>query len=145
MRIGSSSQGGDDLETSLIPLIDVVLTLIIFFVVTTTFQDRTAMKVALPQADGQAAEAPKDPLVVVIDAQGRYFVGGGEVLRRDPASLRDAIGKVAGDDKNRAVILRADAQTPHQSVVTAMDAIGQLGFSRLSIATVPAADARPAK
>ena len=55
MRIGSSSQGSDDIETSLIPLIDVVLTLIIFFVVTTTFQDRTAMKVALPQADGQAA------------------------------------------------------------------------------------------
>jgi len=142
MRIGSSSRGGDDLETSLIPLIDVVLTLIIFFVVTTTFQDRTAMKVALPQADGQTAEAPKDPLIVVVDAEGRYFVGGGEVLRRDPASLREAIGKVAGEDKNRAVILRADAKTPHQAVVTAMDAIGQLGFSRLSIATVPASDAR---
>ena len=59
------------------------------------------------------------------------------MLRRDAASLREAIGKVAGDDKSRAVILRADGKTPHQSVVMAMDAIGQLGFSRLSIATVP--------
>ncbi len=140
MRIGSSSAEGDSLETSLIPLIDVVLTLIIFFVVTTTFQDRTALKISLPEASGQAAETPKDPLVVVVDAQGRFFVGGGEVLRTDVASLREAISKVAGEDKERPVILRADGKTPHQSVITAMDALGQLGFSRLSIATVPTAD-----
>ncbi len=144
MRIGSASPH-DELDISLIPLIDVVLTLIIFFVVTTTFQDRSALKVDLPEAAGQVAETPKDPLVVVVDAEGRYFVGGAEVLRRDAASLREAIGKVAGEDKNRTVVLRADAKTPHQSVVTAMDAIGQLGFSRLSIATVPATDASPSK
>jgi biopolymer transport protein ExbD len=142
MRIGSA-RPEDELEISLIPLIDVVLTLIIFFVVTTTFQDRSALKIALPESNGQIAETPKDPLTIVVDAEGRYFVGGSEVLRRDVASLREAIGKVAGDDKNRAVILRADGKTPHQAVITAMDAIGQLGFSRLSIATVPAtADAK---
>jgi biopolymer transport protein ExbD len=145
MRIQSSGRSEGDLEASLVPLIDVILTLIIFFVVTTTFQERTAMKVSLPEAAGQAAETPKDPLVVVVDAEGRYFVGGAEVLRRDAVSLREAIGKVAGEDKNRTVVLRADAKTPHQSVVTAMDAIGQLGFSRLSIATVPATDASPSK
>ncbi len=142
MRIGSA-RPEDELEISLIPLIDVVLTLIIFFVVTTTFQDRSALKIALPEANSQVAETPKDPLTIVVDAEGRYFVGGSEVLRRDVASLREAIGKVAGDDKNRTVILRADGKTPHQDVITAMDAIGQLGFSRLSIATVPAtADAK---
>ncbi|HET9048344.1 MAG TPA: biopolymer transporter ExbD [Chiayiivirga sp.] len=142
MRIGSA-RPEDELEISLIPLIDVVLTLIIFFVVTTTFQDRSALKIALPEANSQVAETPKDPLTIVVDAEGRYFVGGSEVLRRDVASLREAIGKVAGDDKNRTVILRADGKTPHQAVITAMDAIGQLGFSRLSIATVPAtADAK---
>lgn len=135
MRISSAS-ASDELEISLIPLIDVVLTLIIFFVVTTTFQDRSALKISLPEAAGEMAETPKDPLIIMVDVEGRYFVGGAEVLRQDVGSLRDAIGKVAGDDKNRAVILRADAKTPHQSVVTAMDAIGQLGFSRLSIATV---------
>ncbi|MCX7555850.1 ExbD/TolR family protein [Pseudofulvimonas gallinarii] len=142
MRIGSASPQ-DELEVSLVPLIDVVLTLIIFFVVTTTFQDRSTLKIDLPEATGQIAETPKDPLVVVVDGEGRYFVGGGEVLRRDVGSLREAIGKVAGEDKSRAVILRADAKTPHQSVVTAMEAIGQLGFSRLSIATVPPESGSP--
>lgn len=137
MRIGSA-RPEEELEISLIPLIDVVLTLIIFFVVTTTFQDRSALKISLPEASGQQAETPKDPLVIVVDAEGRYFVGGNEVLRRDAAALREAIGKVGGDDKDRAVILRADGNTPHQAVVTAMDSIGRLGFSRLTIATVPA-------
>ena len=136
MRIGSA-KAEDELEISLIPLIDVVLTLIIFFVVTTTFQDRTALKISLPEASSDLSETPKDPLVVVIDAEGRYFVGGSEVLRRDANSLRESISKVAGDDRSRPVILRADGKAPHQSVVTAMDALGKLGFSRLSIATVP--------
>ncbi|MBB5206954.1 ExbD/TolR family protein [Chiayiivirga flava] len=141
MRIGARATT-DDPEIGLIPLIDVVLTLIIFFVVTTTFQDRSAMRVELPQAAAQSAEVPKDPLLVVIDEQGRYFVGGSEVIKRDVDSLREAIGQVAGDDRERAVTLRADARTPHQAVITAMDAIGQLGFTRLSIATVPGTDAK---
>lgn len=142
MRIGAA-RPDEELEISLIPLIDVVLTLIIFFVVTTTFQDRSALKIALPEASSQTAETPKDPLVVVVDAEGRYFVGGSEVLHRDVRSLRDSIATVAGDDKNRVVVLRADGKTPHQAVVTAMDAIGQLGFSRLSIATMPSTADEP--
>lgn len=138
MKIGSSA-ASDEPEIGLVPLIDVVLTLIIFFVLTTTFQDRSALKVELPQASATTAESPKDPLLIVIDQQGRYFVGGSEVIKRDIDSLREAIGQVAGDDRERAVTLRADARTPHQSVITAMDAIGQLGFERISIATVPAA------
>ena len=143
MRIGSA-HAQDEPEISLVPLIDVILTLIIFFVITTTFQERSAMKIALPQqaAQNEAAQMPKDPLTVVIDGEGRTFVGGGEVPQRDVAAIRDAIAAVAGEDKNRAVILRADAKTPHQAVVTAMDAIGQLGFSRLSIATTPAEAAK---
>lgn len=139
MKIGSRAVS-DEPEIGLIPLIDVVLTLIIFFVLTTTFQDRSAMKVELPQATAKTAEAPKDPLLIVVDQQGRYFVGGSEVIKRDVDSLREAIGQVAGDDRERPVTLRADARTPHQSVITAMDAIGQLGFGRISIATVPASE-----
>ena len=88
MRIGSV-RGNDELEVSLVPLIDVVLTLIIFFVVTTTFQDRSALKIDLPEASGQVAETPKDPLVVVVDAEGRYFVGGSEVLRGDAEAVAE--------------------------------------------------------
>jgi biopolymer transport protein ExbD len=115
-----------------------VLTLIIFFVVTTTFEDRAALKVQLPEASVQPAEALKDPLLIVIDQEGRYFVGGNEVLKPDASALREAIEQVAGVDKERPVTLRADARAPMQAAITAMDVLGQLGFAQISIATVQA-------
>jgi biopolymer transport protein ExbD len=87
------------------------------------------------QAEPQAAE----PLTILVDADGRFFVGSSEVLKTDVASLKEAIARVAGDDRTRPVVLRADARASHQAVVTAMDALGQLGFSKLSIATTPQA------
>ncbi|HET6603920.1 MAG TPA: biopolymer transporter ExbD [Xanthomonadaceae bacterium] len=125
----------DEPEINLTSLIDVVFTLIIFFVVTTTFDDRTALEVRLPEASPEPATAPTDPLVIAIDREGRYIVGGAELPSPDADELRKAIARVAGADRTRAVVLRADARTPHQSVVTAMDVLGQLGFERLSIAT----------
>jgi len=95
-----------------------------------------AMKVTLPQASETAEEAPREPLIVMIGADSRYYVDNNEVLNPNLDSLKEAIARVAGDDRERHVILRADAMTPHQAVVTAMDALGQLGFSHLSIATV---------
>jgi biopolymer transport protein ExbD len=125
-------------EIGLVPLIDVLLTLIIFFVVTTTFEDRAALKVQLPEASTQPTEAVKDPLQVVIDERGRYFVGSNEVLRSEPAALREAIIQLVGEDRERPVTLRADARAPMQAGITAMDVLGQLGFSQVSIATVTA-------
>jgi biopolymer transport protein ExbD len=126
----------DEPEIGLVPLIDVVLTLIIFFVITTTFEDRAALKVELPEASQQAVEAVKDPLLVVIDEQGRFHVGGNEVLKPEAAALRAAIEQVAGADRERPVTLRADARAPTQGLITAMDVLGQLGFTQVSIATV---------
>lgn len=125
----------DEPEISLTSLIDVVFTLIIFFVVTTTFDARSALKLQLPQATAPATLEQAEPLAVVVDADGRFYVGEEEVLKRDAASLRDVLVRVAGEDRERPVVLRADARTPHQAVVTAMDAVGQAGFERLSIAT----------
>lgn len=132
----------DEPEIGLVPLIDVVLTLIIFFVVTTTFEDRAALKVKLPEASAQPTETVKDPLLIVIDPQGRWFVGGNEVLKPEASALRSAIEQVAGSDKERPVILRADARAPMQAAITAMDVLGQLGFAQISIATVQAEDAK---
>lgn len=126
----------DEPEIGLVPLIDVVLVLIIFFVVTTTFEDRAALKVQLPEASVQPSETVKDPLLIVIDEQGRYFVGGNEVLKPDAAALRAAIEQVAGEDRDRPVTLRADARAQMQAGITAMDVLGQLGFTQVSIATV---------
>jgi biopolymer transport protein ExbD len=136
MRIRDFRQD-DTPEINMIPLIDVVLCLIIFFVITTTFDTRSVLKLELPGADGQPAETQSNALSVLVNADGRYFIGDREALRTDVESLKRTIAEVAGDDRDRSVLLRADARTPHQAVVTALDALGQLGFRRIAIATAP--------
>jgi biopolymer transport protein ExbD len=127
----------DEPEINLVPLIDVILVLIILFVVTTTFDARSVLKLQLPKADGTPTEASAKALSVLVNADGRYFVQDREALRTDLESLKRTIVEVAGDDRKRPVLLRADARTPHQAVVTALDALGQLGFRQISIATAP--------
>lgn len=139
MNLGSR-RPSEEPELNLTSLIDVVFCLIIFFVVTTTFDDRSALNIQLPKAAPSEALPVGEPLQMQIDAEGRYFIAGNEVLRRDGAALREALQQIAGDDRERSVILRADARTPHQAVVTAMDAVGAVGFTKLSIATLPESD-----
>ncbi|PJJ99110.1 biopolymer transporter ExbD [Lysobacteraceae bacterium NML91-0213] len=127
----------DEPELNLVPLIDVILVLIIFFVITTTFDARSVMKLELPRANADDTQAQTQSLSVLVNADGRYFIDDREALRTDVESLKRTITEVAGDDRQRPVLLRADARTPHQAVVTAMDALGQLGFRQISIATAP--------
>ena len=126
-------------EINLVPLIDVILVLIIFFVITTTFDARSTLQVQLPTASDQRNAEPPRSLSVLVNADGRYFINDQEVLRTDIDSLKQAIAQVGGDDHGRPVLLRADARTPHQAVVTALDALGQLGFRKVNIATAPEA------
>jgi biopolymer transport protein ExbD len=72
----------------------------------------------------------------MIGSDSRFYVDNNEVLDPNVDTLKEAIARIAGDDRERNVILRADGMTPHQAVVTAMDALGQLGFTHLSLATV---------
>lgn len=137
----STGRVPDEPEINLVSLIDVVFCIIIFLVVTTTFDQRSALKLVLPTTQANSDVDPGKPLVVLVDADGRYFVGNSEVLKRDVGSLRDAIAQVAGTDRDQPVVLRADARTPHQAFMTAMDALSQLGFKKVSIATKP--EARP--
>lgn len=136
MRI-RDHRADDEPEINLVPMIDVILCLIIFFVVTTTFDSRSVLKLQLPQATGEPADTQAKTLSVLVNADGRYFVDDREALRTDVESLKQTLRDVAGDDRERPVLLRADARTPHQAVVTALDALGQVGFSRISIATAP--------
>ena len=143
MRIASARRD-DDFEINVISLIDVMLTLLMFFVLTTTFVQHTRMKVTLPQAASAETSEQREALTIMIDREGRYYIDNNEVLNPSLESLSDAIVRVSGEDRDRPVMLRADAMTPHQSVVTAMDALGRLGFTRLSIATTPTeAPSRP--
>jgi biopolymer transport protein ExbD len=136
MRIGNDRRQ-DDFEINVISLIDVLLTLLMFFVLTTTFVQHSRMQVTLPSASAQERDMQAPALTVVVDRDGHFYVGSDEVLGQGVEPLKQAIANVAGDDRERQVTIRADAMTPHQNVVTAMDALGQLGFTKLSIATTP--------
>jgi biopolymer transport protein ExbD len=136
MRIGNDRRQ-DDFEINVISLIDVLLTLLMFFVLTTTFVQHSRMQVTLPSASAQERDMLAPALTVVVDRDGHFYIGSDEVLGQGVEPLKQAIANVAGDDRERQVTIRADAMTPHQNVVTAMDALGQLGFTKLSIATTP--------
>ena len=135
MKVGRS--GTDEPEINLIPLIDVLFCLILFLVLTTSFNQRAALHLQLPQAAAGVIPDARPPLIILVDVEGRFFVGNTEVARKDVVAVKEAIAQAAGTDRTRPVVLRADGRTPHQSVVTAMDALGQLGFTKLSIATTP--------
>lgn len=136
MRI-TSGRREDDFEINVIPLIDVMLTLLMFFVMSTTFVQHSSMQVTLPEASTSEQSREEQNLTIIIDAEGRFYIDNNEVLNPGIDTLKAAIQRVAGDDRTRPVILRADASSRHQAVVTAMDALGQLGFDRLSLATTP--------
>ena len=135
MRFSGSST--EEPEINLVSLIDVVFCVIIFLVVTTTFDVRTALKLELPQAQSTAAVEQDEPITILIDNKGTYFINNNEVLKTDVATLKDAITRLGGTDTKQMVIIRADGRASHQSVITAMDALGQLGFTRLRMATTP--------
>ncbi|MES2313975.1 MAG: biopolymer transporter ExbD [Pseudomonadota bacterium] len=136
MRIGNDRRQ-DDFEINVIPLIDVLLTLLMFFVLTSTFVQHSRLQVTLPQASAQDRDMNAPALTIMIDRDGHFYVGSDEVLGEGIEPLKQTIARNAGDDRERQVTIRADAMTPHQDVVTAMDALGQLGFTKLSIATTP--------
>lgn len=136
MRI-SNDRRGDDFEINVIPLIDVLLTLLMFFVLTSTFVQHSRMQVTLPKASTQDRDMNAPALTIMIDRDGHFYVGSDEVLGEGIEPLKQTIARNAGTDRDRQVTIRADAMTPNQDVVTAMDALGQLGFTKLSIATTP--------
>lgn len=116
-------------------LIDVVFLLLIFFMVSTTFNRESQIDIDLPQASGKQLEAKKFHIEIGIDAQGRYFINQQAVVNTDIETLKRALRKVVGDHKNPQLIISSDRKTPYQAVVTAMDAARQVGLTRLTFAT----------
>lgn len=125
----------EELELNLTPLIDVVFLLLIFFMVSTTFQKESEISLQLPKAAQQTTDNPSDRLEVVINAAGDFYVNDQQLVKSDAESLQNALHKLSNGKRDIPLTIRADAQTPHQAVVTAMDAAAQLGMLRMSIAT----------
>jgi biopolymer transport protein ExbD len=135
----------ENVEIGLAPLIDVVFILLLFFVVTTTFTRETQLKIDLPEADSATPvqETELKQLEVMIAADGSYSLNGQSLVKSDLATLSSALQKESAGDSSLPLVISADARTPHQAVITAMDAAGKLGFSRLRITTVEAQPAQP--
>ena len=130
----------ENVDIGLAPLIDVVFILLLFFVVTTTFTRETQLKVDLPEAASGTPpeEAEKKQLEVVIDVDGSSSLNGKTLIKHDLNTLMGALAKESGGDTSLPMIISADGKTPHQAVITAMDAAGKLGFAHLRITTVEA-------
>src|SRR5580692_4016939 len=124
-------------EINVVSLIDVVLLLVVFFILSAKFTDEGRLRVHLPQASAVPTErTSSEPLVVSVTQSGSYLVNQYELINASPETLRAAILKEAGTSRSLRVTLRADARATHQSVITAMDVLGRLGFAEVNIATV---------
>lgn len=126
----------EDPELNLTSLIDVVLLIVIFFMVSTTFVQEARLQVELPQAGSAAVERTASALVITITAQGSYRVNEQMLVNNQRDTLATALMQLAGGSTEQPVTIRADARASHQSVVTAMDVAARLGFSQVNIATV---------
>jgi biopolymer transport protein ExbD len=124
-------------EVNLTSLIDVVLLLLIFFMVSTSFVKHSQISINLPEAESVAIveEAPEQ-IDIMITASGTYLVNGRELINNRAETIRNALQKIAGGRNDLPLTISADANAKHQDVITAMDVAGRLGFTRISIATV---------
>lgn len=129
-----SSNIDEDTNINLTPLIDVVFLLLIFFMVSTTFDTTSQLKINLPEASQEQTSVPPQKLNLLIDAKGNFFINSRELTNNRSATLKAALERVMAGNK-LPIVIQSDADSPVQSLVTAMDVVGQLGLSQVSIAT----------
>ena len=135
--------GTEEPEVNLTSLIDVVLLLLVFFMVSTTFIDEARIRIDLPQASVEAQRnTARDPIEISVTAEGGYRVNGKSLINTSAKTLAAAVSRVAGERRDMPITIRADARAMHQSVVTALDVVGRLGFRTVNIATVDEAAAQ---
>ena len=130
-----SRRARQEVEVNLTPLIDVVFLLLIFFMVSTTFTKETHLSIDLPESSSQSNRVADLQIEILITREGDFEINGVALANRERRTLRAAIGKISEGDTAIPMVITADSATPHQSVITALDVAGQLGFSRLSITT----------
>lgn len=127
--------GRDEPEINLIPLIDVLLVILIFLMVTTTYARFAELQINLPEAKGDNTKDVPVQIAVDVDATGNYRVNDGSMAGQDVLSLAEAMVKTAAGRPDPVVVISADAQASHQSVVRVMDAARRVGFTRVTFVT----------
>jgi biopolymer transport protein ExbD len=128
-------QRSQEVGVDLTPLIDVVFLLLIFFMVSTTFTRESHLNIELPEASGERSESEAELIDVVINAEGQYILNDRTLVNNRRETLERAVSELAKDNTSLPFIITADARTPHEFVVRAMDVAGRLGFAKLSITT----------
>jgi biopolymer transport protein ExbD len=128
-------QSGNEVSLNLTPLIDVVFLLLIFFMVSTTFTKETHITLDLPEASGKKLDEQAKQIEIIISADGRYAINGRSLVNNQIEIIMKALEEESDGDYTLPMIITADANTSHQAVVTAMDAAGRMGFSKLSLTT----------
>jgi biopolymer transport protein ExbD len=126
----------DEVSVNLTPLIDVVFLLLIFFMVSTSFTKETHLAIDLPEATGEARAEQAGQIEILISENGSYSINSRQLVDERLGTLKSAIQQSSGGDTSLPMVITADAQAPHQAVVRAMDAAGQMGFVHLSITTI---------
>lgn len=127
----------DDVDITLVAFIDVVLVIIMFLMLAGTFSHEGRVRVVLPSAKASPpVQKDAEPIVVTVTQSGSYLVNDQDLINSSPETLRAALVKIAGQDRTSRITLRADGRATHQSVVTAMDVLGRLGFAEINVATI---------
>jgi biopolymer transport protein ExbD len=133
----------DEPEINLIPMIDVLLVVLIFLMVTTTYARFAELQINLPEAQGDTAKEIPAQIAIGVDASGHYRVNESLVPAQDVQSLSDALVRAANNRKDSVIVISADAQASHQSVVRVMDAARRVGLNRVTFVTQTAASDTP--
>ncbi len=129
-------QTDEEVSVNLTPLIDVVFLLLIFFMVSTTFTKECHLEIELPEAVGEKSAADDSKQIeLIISDKGDFSINDRPLVNNKEDTIKKAIEKVSGGDKKLPFVITADAKTPHEFVVRAMDVAGKLGFVHLSITT----------
>jgi biopolymer transport protein ExbD len=125
----------DDPEMNLIPLIDVLLVIIIFLMLTTTYSRFSELQINLPTADSEKQADRVNEISVVVGASGQYMIGKTPVAVRDAPGLSLEMRRAGASLKDPVVVINADANATHQSVITVMQAAQMAGYGQISFAT----------
>ena len=122
-------------EINFIPLIDVLLVILIFLMVTTTYSRYAELQINLPTADATRQQDTRDQIDIAVDAQGRYSINRNPVAYSGPGSFSEELRRAAGDTKDPVIVIGADANSPHQSVINVMEASRIAGYGKITFTT----------
>lgn len=135
----------EKVDITVISMIDVLFVLLLFFMVSTTFNRRTEVNIKLPEAKGDAAQSHVKMITLVIDANGVYSLSIGDeaphpIANQQLDTIKQELQKLPSESRTLPFIINADAKTPHQAVITALEAAGELGFTHITFAALKPAN-----